>query len=99
MSFARPRLPFTMRWFKHLRMIDGRIQMELLSEIAKGVSADQSAIPPSVEVDELRVALTREVAELRARQSEIAASWKAIDALLGPSRARLRRTACRPSSR
>jgi hypothetical protein len=74
-GYRTERLPDARRRVRILEVVDRHTQMELLSEIAKGVPADQSKIPSSIEIDHLRDVLTGEVTDLRTRQSEIVASW------------------------
>jgi hypothetical protein len=74
-GYRKTQLPDARRRVRILEVVDRHTQMELLSEIARGIPADQSKILSSIEIDHMRDVLTCEVAELKARQSEIVMSW------------------------
>ena len=86
--YVTTRLPDATRRVRILEVVDRHTQMELLSEIAKGIPASQSKVPSSIQVEHMRDVLTREVMELRASQSEIVVSW---DSEKAPQRRRHRR--------
>ncbi len=53
------------------RCADVTVPLTLPSEAANGVPAEDSRLPPSPQIDELRSTLGREVAEIRARGEDI----------------------------